>query len=198
MCFATPVCTFSTSQLPKVVRAWCALHIFTCKCASRHNGVNFLDILTSKSELRPTCLATFDFQMCFAPQWRELFQHLNFQKSSESGSFWHFLLPNVLCATMACTFSTSQLPKVLRTWRVLYILTCKCASRHNSVQFFIFHLASWLRALRFSEPIFQPSGATKHWKKHSVWRLPEQRWEESEKIREEQKEEVQVLEKVGK
>ena len=66
-------------------------------------------------------------------------------------------------STTACTFSTSQLPKVVRTWCVLYILTWKCASRHNGVQFFISHLASWLRTRRFSEPTFRLSGATNHW-----------------------------------
>ena len=70
----------------------------------------------------------------------------------------------MLRATTACTFSTSQLPKVVRQWCVLYILTCKCASRHNGVQFFVSHLASWLRTRRFSEPTFRPSGATDHWK----------------------------------
>ena len=60
-------------------------------------------------------------------------------------------LANLLRATTACTFSTSQLPKVLRDPGALYILTCKCASRHNGVQFFISHLASWLRTRRFSE-----------------------------------------------
>ena len=59
----------------------------------------------------------------------------------------------MLRATTACTFSTSQLPKVVRTWCVLYILTWKCASRHNGVQFFISHLASWLRTRRFSEAV---------------------------------------------
>ena len=54
--------------------------------------------------------------------------------------------------------------KMVRTWCVLYILTCKCASRHNGVQFFISHLASWLRTRRFSEPTFRPSGAPNHWK----------------------------------
>ena len=38
---ATTACTFSTSQLPKVVRECCVLYIFTSKCASRHNGVHF-------------------------------------------------------------------------------------------------------------------------------------------------------------
>ena len=70
----------------------------------------------------------------------------------------------MLRATTACTFSTSQLPKVVRTWFVLYILTWKCASRHNDVQFFISHLASWLRTRRFREPTFRPSGARNHWK----------------------------------
>ena len=99
---ATTACTFSTSQLPKVVR----------------------DLV------------------CFV-------------------AFW---LRNVLRATTACTFSTSQLPKVVREWCVLYILTSKCASRHNGMQFFISHLARWLRTRRFSEPTFRPSGATNHWK----------------------------------
>ena len=102
--------------------------------------------------------------MCFAPQRRALFRHPNLQKWSEPLVFLTFWLRNVLRATTACTFSTSQLPKVVRQWCVLYILTWKCASRHNGVQFFISHLASWLRTRRFSEPTFRPSGAPNHWK----------------------------------
>ena len=60
-------------------------------------------------------------------------RHLNVKKCSVPFSFLHFWLGS---ATMACTFSTSQLPKVLRTWCVLYILTSKRASRHNGVHFF--------------------------------------------------------------
>ena len=108
--------------------------------------------------------------MCFAPQRRALFRHLNCQKWSAPGAFCTFSLGNALRATTACTFSTSQLPKVVRQWCVLYTLTSKCASRHNGVQFFISHLASWLRTRRFSEPTFRPSGATNHWK-NSVSRL---------------------------
>ena len=115
-------------------------------------------------------LLHFDFEMCFAPQRRALFRHLNFQKWSGAEVFCTFWLGNVLRATTACTFSTSQLVKVVRSWCALYILTSKCAftwkcaSRHNGVQFFISHLASWLRTRRFSEPTFRPSGATNHWK----------------------------------
>ena len=130
---ATTACTSSTAQLPRVVRAWCVLFILTSKCASRHNGVHFFDIATSKSGPTLRCFVHFDFELCFAPQRRALFRHLNFQKWSENGVF-------------------------------CYILTSKCASRHNGVQFFISHLASWLRTRRFSEPTFRPSRATNHWK----------------------------------
>ena len=253
---ATTACTFSTSQLPKVVRPWCVL---TSKCASHHQGVHFFDIstsnlvrqwcvsciLTSKFEMcfapqrralfrhlnfkkmvRPccvlyiltskcasrhrralfrhlnfqkwsdhgvfwlrnvlrtttactfstsqhistsnlvrqwcvSCILTSKFEMCFAPQRHAPFRHLNFKKWSDHGVFCTFWLRNVLRATTACTFSTSQLPKVVRPWCVL---TSKCASHHNGVHFFISHLASWLRTRRFSEPTFRPSGATNHWK----------------------------------
>ena len=116
-----------------MVRPWCVLYILTWKCASRHNGVHFFDIATYKSGPDLVCFVHFDLEMCFAPQRRALFRHLNFQKWSGP-------------------------------WCVLYILTWKCASRHNGVHFFISHLASWLRTRRFSEPTFRPSGATNHWK----------------------------------
>ena len=128
----TTACTFSTSQLPKVVRECCVLYILTSKCASRHNGVHFFDISIAKSGPRMVCFVHFHFEMCFAPQRRALFRHLNFQKWSDHG--------------------------------VLYILTSKCASRRNGVQFSISHLASWLRTRRFSEPTFRPSGPPNHWK----------------------------------
>ena len=165
MCFAPQRrALFQTSQLPKVVRTWCALYILTWTCASRRICVHFFDISTSKTGPNMVCFVHFDLDMCFAPQRRALFRHLNFQKWSEHGLFCTFWLGNVLRATTACAFSTSQLPKVVRTWSVLYVLTCKCASRHNGVQFFISHLASSLHTRRFSEPTLRPFGATNHWK----------------------------------
>ena len=73
---ATTACTFSTSQLPKVVRTWCALYILTSKCASRHNGVHFFHISTAKSGPHLGCFVHFDLEMCFAPQRRAIF-HLS-------------------------------------------------------------------------------------------------------------------------
>ena len=75
----------------------------------------------------------------------------------------------MLRATTACTFSTSQLPKVVRTPQFLTHFTSKCASRDNGVQLFISHLPRCLRTRRFSEPTFQPSGATKP-RKNTVFR----------------------------
>ena len=103
---ATTACTFSTSQLQKVVRDRQFLTLLTCKCASRHNGVHFFDISTSKSGPRPSVFNTFDLQMCFAPQRRALFRHRNFQKLSDHVVFCTFWLGNVLRATTACTFSS--------------------------------------------------------------------------------------------
>ena len=175
-------------------------HILASKCVSRHNGVHFFDISTSKSGPNPlsflhfwlgnalratkactfdisssksgprmVCVVHFDIEKCFAPQRRALFRHLKFQKWSENGVLCTFWLRNMLRATTACTFSTSQLPKAVRCWGVLCNLTGKCASHHNGVQFFMSHLASWLRTRRFSEPTFRPSGATNH-RKNTVFR----------------------------
>ena len=77
----------TTSEPPKVVRSPSVLNIFTSKCPSRHNGVHFFNISTSKSGPRMVCFVHFDFEMCFAPQRRALFRHLNFQKWSDHGVF---------------------------------------------------------------------------------------------------------------
>ena len=130
----------------------------------RATTVHFFDIWTSKSGPSMVCFVHFDLEMCFAPQRRTLFRHRNFQKWSQPLVFCTFWLGNVLRATTAYTFSTSEPPKMVRTPSVLYILTSKCASRHNGVHFFTSHLASWLRTRRFSEPTFRPSGAPNHWK----------------------------------
>ena len=93
----------STSE---VLRTWCALHILTPKSASSHNGLHFSDMSTSKSGPNVRCFLHFDLDMCFAPQPRTLFQHLNFQKCSEPGVLCAFWLRNVLRAKIACTFSS--------------------------------------------------------------------------------------------
>ena len=103
---ATTACTCSTSQLPKVVRTWGVLYILTSKCASCHNGVHLFHISASKSGPNVRCFVHFDFEMCFVPQRRARFRHLNSQKWSEHGVFCTFWLRNVLRATTVCTFSS--------------------------------------------------------------------------------------------
>ena len=75
----------STSERPKVHLTRQFFALLTSKCASCHNSVHFFDISTSKSGPRMVCFVHFDFEMCFAPQRRALFQHLNFQKWSKNG-----------------------------------------------------------------------------------------------------------------
>ena len=110
--------------------------------------------------------------MCFAPQPRAIFEHRNFQNGSANVVFCTFWLANVLRATAACNFSTSQLPKWLRECGVLHILTCKCASRHSRVPFFTCPLNSYLRTRRFSEPTFRTSGTTIHWENTAIRDVP--------------------------
>ena len=72
---ATTACTFSTSELPKVLRT---LTLLTSKCASRHNGVHFgvhffdMSIVKSAPKLM-RFFVHFDFEMCFAPQRHAIF-----------------------------------------------------------------------------------------------------------------------------
>ena len=137
---ATAACHFWTSELPKWLRQCGVLCILTCKCASRHSGVPFLNIGTSK--MAPNVV------------------------------FCAFWLANVLRATAACHFSTSELQKWLRECGVLCILTCKCASRHSGVPFFTCLLNSYLRTRRFSEATFRTSGTTNHWKNTAIRDVP--------------------------
>ena len=89
--------SFSTFSLPN--------------CAFRHSSVHFFDGWRAKSVSELTCFVHFHFKMCFSPQRRAFFWHLDLQKCSEHVMFCTFWLPNVLFATAACIFSTSELTK---------------------------------------------------------------------------------------
>ena len=67
--------------------------------------------------------------MCFAPQQRGLFEHLNFQKRSDAEVFCTFWLRNLLRATVVCTSKSAS--RMVR----FAILTLTCASRRNRLQF---------------------------------------------------------------
>ena len=74
---------FSTSHLPPNPTWFDTFYFHTC-------FMDLFDISISKSGLKPTYFAIFDLQMCFAPQRRALFRHLNFEKWSEPWCFQHF------------------------------------------------------------------------------------------------------------
>ena len=49
----------TTFERPKVARTCGVFNILTSKCASRHNGVHFLDMATSKSGPNMVLFCTF-------------------------------------------------------------------------------------------------------------------------------------------
>ena len=110
----------------------------------RHWGVLYM--LTSKCALRHNGVHFFDIS------------------TSKSGPrmvcFVHFDFEMCFAPQRRALSRHINLPKVVRHWGALCILTWKRASRRNGVHFFISHLASWLRTRRFSEPTLRPSGAT--------------------------------------
>ena len=100
------------------------------------------DIWMSKSAPYPSVFCTFDFEMRFALQRPALFDI----STSKSG-------PN--------NFEMCRAPQLRALFRHLnfqkwseyaffFAFTCKSALCHNGVQFFISHLARWLRTRRFS------------------------------------------------
>ena len=131
----------------------------------------FFDICTSKSGPRPSVFYDFDLKMCLSLQRRAIFQHRNFKKWSAHDSFLAFWLQNVLLATAACNFSTSQLQKAVRT----------CSERHMLIENVLLATAacnfSCLPSTATSAPaalarlLFDPAD-TQNIEKHSISRLP--------------------------
>ena len=105
----------SSQQTWRTCLLYCAGH---AKCI-------FADILRMSHACQCfwNCYKTLTFcslvTRCTIPSAYHAKRHLNVQKCSRTLSFLHFWLRNVLRATTACTFSTSQLPKVVRHWCVL-------------------------------------------------------------------------------
>ena len=112
------------------------MYILTSQCASHHNGVHFLNIATSKSAPNMVCFVHFEFQMCFAPQRRALFQHLNFQKWSEPAVCLCILTSKCASHHNGVHLFDISTSKSAPELSALYILTWKCASHHNGVHLF--------------------------------------------------------------
>ena len=164
MCFAPQRCAlFWHVNFQKWSEHGVFFYILTWKYASRHNGVHFFDISTFNSGLTLVCFGHFDFETCFAPQWRALFRHRNFQKWSEADVFCTLLLPNVLRATTACDFSSliwpdGSAPAALASllfdprepqmiWKTKWIATCLSCRAPACSFFWLFLLTLSLRFL---------------------------------------------------
>ena len=94
--------------------------------------VSFFNILTSKYASRHSRVPFFNI--------------VTSKMAPTPSVFFAFSLANVLRATAACHFSTSELQKWLRQWVSLCILTCKCASRQAAAcHFSTSQLPKWLR-----------------------------------------------------
>ena len=107
----------TTSERPKVVRTpGVFLNILTSKCVSRHNGVHFFDISTSKVSEHGVfwCVLYILTSKCASRHEGAHFFHIATLKSAREISTSK-RGPNMVC---------------------LYILTSKCASRFNGVHFF--------------------------------------------------------------
>ena len=119
----------TTSEPPRMVRTWCALYIFTSKCASAPQRRCTFSTPEPPKVVRQWCVLYILTSKC---------------ASHHNGV--HFF-----------DISTSKSgPRI--AWFVHFDLEMRFAPlRHNGVQFFISHLASWLRTRRFSEPTFRPS-----------------------------------------
>ena len=102
--------------------------------------------------------------MCVSPQRRTIFRRVKSKKCFGPDVFCTFSLANVLFATGAYNFSTSERTKVVQTRHVLCIFTSECAFRHSGVQFLISPLTTWLRTRRFNRPTFRLTWHTNHWK----------------------------------
>ena len=128
----------------------------------------------------------FDFEICFLPQRRTIFQHPNCQDWSEASVLCALWLGNVLRATRPAIFRHLNFQKgsenrgfwhvwhgnALRAHGVQFSdirssksgpklcfahVDLEMCSRHNGAQCFFSHLARWLRTRHFSEPTFRTS-----------------------------------------
>ena len=101
---ATTACTFSTSQLQKVLRTWGVLSFFTCKCASRHHGMqSYFSTLRSHKSLEKQSVSRLS----------HFFAHLDLL-SSETFFFLIFFL--LLFSSLTLPTSAFHLSILSEVW----------------------------------------------------------------------------------
>ena len=105
---------FFTCQLPKADRDRQFLTLLTSKRASRNNSVHYLNISADKSAPNPRFFNMFTSKHVLRHNALHFVNIWTSKSAPKKVCFVHFWLRNLLCRTVACTFSTAQLPKVLR------------------------------------------------------------------------------------
>ena len=91
--------------------------LLTSKCASRRDGVQFFSISTPKSALGEGCFWLFDFEICFAPQRRAIFD-------VSSGGFAPAALASLLLDPPEPQNIFSSLSRIFYLFaRLLFLLT---------------------------------------------------------------------------
>ena len=145
------------------------LYIFTCKCASRHSGVQFFDMWTSKSAPNTSCFLHFHLQICVSPQARQrraFFRHLNCPKSaSELTCFVHFddkmcFSPQRRAFFRHLIFKKCSEADMFSTFSLQNVLFATAACNF----WFLSPLSTYLRTRRFNRPTFRLTRHTNHWK----------------------------------
>ena len=80
----------STSERPKVVRDRQFLTLLTWKCASRHNGVRFFDMSTSKSAPKPSVFNTLTLKCASRHNGVHFFEMSTSKRGLRTVCFIHF------------------------------------------------------------------------------------------------------------
>ena len=100
-----------------MLRNWCALYIVTWKCASRHNGVHFFNISTSKSGPRPSVLTLLTSKCSSCHNGVHFFSTSQLAKVLRCWCFLHILTSKCASGHNGVQFFISHLARWLRTGR---------------------------------------------------------------------------------
>ena len=87
----------------------------------RHNSVHFFELQMSRKNSKPKFLATFDLEMCLAPQWHAMCQHFNCQNASARNIFATIDANMFFAHKSVHAFSPSQFQRCCQIY-VLYNL----------------------------------------------------------------------------
>ena len=107
----------TTSERPKVVRTPGAFNVLTSKGASRHNGIHFFNISTSKSGPDLVCFVRFDFECASRHNAVHFFDISTSKSAPNVRGFYAFHLQMCFAPQRRASFHLSS-GQLLRTCRL--------------------------------------------------------------------------------